>query len=199
MPGASERPRHAAASASPAGAQRSLRRRNCPKAVEHAGVSLNGDADGCSIRDLDEPEQHAHDEPGRSGDRRVWAVGRAESCPDRAVARVDHDRLIAGPDSSVAGGASGFRSVSISSIAHASQWLRARRRGVLLGHQRHAPAPRASSTGCSSSPRGVSLNRVVAIGGGASRATTSPRCSSSRRRSASRLVAIPGRPLRRSV
>jgi len=51
-------------------------------------------------------------------------------------------------------------------------------------------------TGSSSRPQS---DTVVAIGGGAPSRLTTPACSSSFNRSASKFVAIPGSPLRRSV
>ena len=45
-----------------------------------------------------------------------------------------------------------------------------------------------------SATESVVAGNVVAIGGGASSRAMTPACSSSRRRSASRLLAIPGRP-----
>jgi hypothetical protein len=59
--------------------------------------------------------------------------------------------------------------------------------------------PMASRTGCSSAPVSVRWNRVVATGGGASSRRIRPADSSSRIRSESRLVAIPGSPFFRSV
>ena len=60
---------------------------------------------------------------------------------DRAVAQLDHDRLVARLKLDRRRRRRfGSRSVSISSSAQASQWLRTASLGLLLGHQRNAPA-----------------------------------------------------------
>src|SRR6266581_99786 len=96
-------------------------------------------------------------------------------------------------------GPSGSPSRRNSETGNANQWLRNSSPSSGWAMYLIPQPPRASSTGWSWAPASVSWNSVVATGGAASSRRTRPADSRSCRRSASRLVAMPGRPFLRSV
>ena len=96
-------------------------------------------------------------------------------------------------------GPSGSWSSRKSATGKANQWLRNSSPSTGWAMYLTPQPPRASSTGSSSAPASVRWNSAVATGGAASSRRTKPAAFSWSRRSASRLVAMPGRPFFRSV